>query len=264
MKKILITGGTGTVGSSFIQQYYSEFEFYNFSRNEMQIAKLSRDFPNVKSFVGDICNLEQLINVYANVQPDIVIHTAAMKHIDLVEQNPSRATEINVNGSMNVIKASIMNQTPLTIGISTDKACNPDSVYGYTKYLMEKLFMQNHNSKTKFVCTRFANVAGSSGSVIPFWKENASKGLALKLTDPDMNRLMFSKKAATKLIYSAITLAESTLHGFTLAKVMKSVNMYKLAKTISDKIEIVGKRAGEKINEKLISESELPFTNEVI
>ena len=113
MKKVLITGGSGTVGSSFIEQYYNEYQFYNISRNEMQIANLKQKFPKVKSFVSDICDLDSMINIFEQVKPDIVIHAAAMKHINLAEVNSSSAVEINVIGSLNIIKASIRAEVPL-------------------------------------------------------------------------------------------------------------------------------------------------------
>ncbi len=260
MKKILITGGAGTVGSSFIKNYYNDYEFYNVSRNEAQIAKLKQNFPKVNNFLSDICDLDSLINIFETIKPDIVIHAAALKHINLAEENPSQAVEINIVGSLNVIKASIRAKVPLTIGISTDKACNPDSVYGYTKRMMEHMFMQYYNEKTKFICTRFANVANSNGSVIPFWLAEAKKGNKLKLTDPNMNRLMFSKNDASKLIHTAISSSVGIKSPFILCKVMKTVNMLDLANVIGDDIEIIGKRPGEKLNETLISEKELPYT----
>jgi len=261
MKKVLITGGAGTVGSSFIEQYYNEFEFFNVSRNETQIAKLKQNFSNVKSFLADICDLDSMINIFETVKPDIVIHAAALKHINLAEENPAKAVEINIVGSLNIIKASVRAEVPLTIGISTDKACDPDSVYGYTKSMMESMFKQYHNDKTKFVCTRFANVANSNGSVIPFWLAEAKKDNALKLTDSGMNRLMFSKKESAKLIYKAIDYATITDESFIICKIMKNVNLLKLAEVISNKeVEIIGKRPGEKLNETLISKREVPFT----
>jgi len=260
MKKILITGGAGTVGSSFIKQYYNEFKFYNVSRNETQITKLKQNFPNVKSFLADICDLDSMINIFETVKPDIVIHAAALKHINLAEENPAKAVEINIVGSLNIIKASIRAEVPLTIGISTDKACCPDSVYGYTKSMMESMFKQHHNEKTKFVCTRFANVANSNGSVIPFWLSEAEKGNALKLTDTKMNRLMFSKQESAELIKYAIDASDYNFP-FVVCQKMKNVNLLELAKIISDKeVEIIGKRPGEKLNETLISKKELPFT----
>ena len=259
--KILITGGAGTVGSSFINEYYNDYKFYNVSRNETQIAKLKQNFPEVKSFLANICDLDSMINIFEQVKPDIVIHAAALKHINLAEENPSKAVEINVVGSLNIVKASIRAEVPLTIGISTDKACKPDSIYGYTKSMMESMFAQHHNEKTKFVCTRFANVANSNGSVIPFWLAEAEKGNKLKLTDPNMNRLMFSKKDSAELIWMAMTSAVGIKSSFILCKVMKTVNMLDLANVIGDGVEIVGKRPGEKLNETLISKKELPYTS---
>ena len=262
MKKILITGGAGTVGSSFINEYYNKFKFYNISRNEAQITKLKQNYPKVKNFLSDICDLDTMINIFEQVKPDIVIHAAAMKHINLAEENPSKAVEVNVIGSLNIIKASIRAQVPLTIGISTDKACKPDSIYGYTKSMMESMFTQHHNSKTKFICTRFANVANSNGSVIPFWVSEAKKGNALKLTDPKMNRLMFSKRESAKLIKEAIDKSYDIKSSFVICKIMKNVNLLKLAKLLSNKeVEVIGKRPGEKLNETLISEKEIPYTS---
>jgi FlaA1/EpsC-like NDP-sugar epimerase len=262
MKKVLITGGSGTVGTAFINEYYNEYDFYNISRNETYISNLSRDFPKVVSYIGDICNLETLINVFEAVKPDIVIHAAAMKHVNLAEEQPTKAIEMNVVGSLNVIRASIRAKVPLTIGVSTDKACDSDSVYGYTKRMMELMFMNSYNTSTKFICTRFANVAGSNGSVIPFWKRLAIDSKALKLTDPKMNRLMFSKRDAAELIHDAIWHADKCTfrESFIMSKKMKTVNMHELAKVISNDIEIIGKRPGEKVNETLVSEKELSYT----
>lgn len=260
MKKVLITGGTGTVGKAFIKQYYNDFEFHSISRNESDITDMLREFPNVVCHVGNICDLDHMINIFEQVKPDIVIHAAAMKHINLAEENPTKAVEINIVGSLNIIKASVRAEVPLTVGVSTDKACNPDSVYGYTKHMMEKMFMQYHNDKTKFVCTRFANVANSNGSVIPFWVSEAKKGNALKLTDPGMNRLMFSKKESAELIKYAIKASQYNF-SFVLCKKMKNVNLLELAKVISNKeVEIIGKRPGEKLNETMINKKELPHT----
>ena len=260
MKKIIITGGSGTVGTAFIQKYYKKFEFYNVSRNESQVAELKHKFPKVKNYICNICDLEYLINIFEKIKPDIVIHSAALKHVNLAEENPTSAIEINIRGSLNVIKASIRAQVPMTVGVSTDKACDPDNVYGYSKRIMEKMFMEHHNKKTKFVCTRFANVANSNGSVIPFWKNLSKQGKPLKLTSTKMNRLMFSKEASAKLIHDACEFAETLEKPFVLSNIMKTVNMLDLAKAMADKIDIIGLRPGEKLNETLVSKRELPYT----
>lgn len=260
MKKVLITGGSGTVGSAFIKKYYNNYQFFSLSRGEEQIAELKHKYPKVKTLIRDICDLDQLVNTFESIKPDIVIHAAALKHVNLAEINPSKAVEINLNGSLNVAKASVRAKVPLTVGISTDKACSPENVYGYTKKMMEQIFNEYHNQETKFICTRFANVAGSKGSVIPFFKSLLEKNQPLKLTSVDMNRLMFSSEDAACLIHDAIEYSNKIEKSFVLSKKMKSVNMLKLAKHMSDNIEIIGLRPGEKLNENLISDKELPYT----
>ena len=256
--KILITGGTGTVGKAFIKQ--NDSEFINISRNEEKIADLKREYPEVKSYVGNIEDKGLLLRVFKDVKPDVVVHAAAMKHIDLMETNPIAGCNINVMGSLNVVEASIINDVPTTVGISTDKACLAESVYGASKYLMERVFMNSNNDTNRFALTRFANVAHSNGSVLPFWLKLKEDGKPLKLTDPNMNRLIFSQEDSAQLIKRTIKWAELHGGGFVKSYKMKCVNMLDLAKVISDDIEIVGKRPGEKTNEDLVSKNEVDRT----
>ena len=257
--KILITGGSGTIGKSFIREF-PEHTYYNVSRNEKFLTDLMREHPSVTNFIGNIEDEGFLIRVFKEVKPDVVIHAAAMKHINIAEENPIQACQSNVIGSINVINASVMANVPVTIGISTDKACSSASVYGDTKSLMEKCFMEANTDKNRFALTRFANVAHSNGSVLPFWLNLKEEGKTLKLTSDKMNRLMFSKSDAAKLINKAINKCETDGGGFVCSYKMKSVNMLDLAKVISTDIEIVGLRPGEKLNEDLISDKEVPFT----
>tara|TARA_Y100001973_G_C5205350_1_gene341096 strand:- start:3544 stop:4458 length:915 start_codon:yes stop_codon:yes gene_type:complete len=259
MKKVLITGGSGTIGKAFIREF-PEYQYYNISRNEKFVTDLIREYPNVKNYTGNIEDEGWLVLLFKAVKPDIVIHAAAMKHINIAEENPIQACHSNVIGSLNVIKASILADVPITIGISTDKACSSASVYGDTKSLMEKCFMQADNDKNRFALTRFANVAHSNGSVLPFWLKLKQEGKTLKLTSDKMNRLMFSKSDAANLIHRAIDKCEIDGGGFVCSYKMKSVNMLDLAKVISDDVEIVGLRPGEKLNEDLINVKEIPFT----
>ena len=257
--KVLITGGTGTVGKSLVKQ--NNNEYISISRNEENITNLKREYPNVKCYVGNIEDKSLLLRVFKEVKPDVVVHSAAMKHIDLMEQNPIAGCNVNVMGSLNVVEASIINDVPITIGVSTDKACLSESVYGASKYLMERVFMNvNNDDATRFALTRFANVAHSAGSVLPFWLKLKSEGKPLKLTDPEMNRLIFTKEDAADLINRTIDFTQKYGGGFVKSYKMKCVNMLDLAKVISDDIEIVGKRAGEKTDEDLISEREISRT----
>ena len=256
--KVLITGGTGTVGKALIAQ--NDNEYISISRNEENIANLKRDYPNVKCYVGNIEDKSLLLRVFKEVKPDVVVHSAAMKHIDLMELNPIAGCNVNVMGSLNVVEASIINDIPITIGISTDKACLSESVYGASKYLMERVFMNTNTDENRFSLTRFANVAHSAGSVLPFWLKLKKEGSPLKLTDPNMNRLIFTKEDAASLINRTIDFTRENGVGFVKSYKMKCVNMLDLAKVISDDIEVVGKRPGEKTDEDLISEREISRT----
>ena len=219
-----------------------------------------REYPDTKNYIGNIEDEGFLVRVFKDVKPDVVIHAAAMKHINIAEENPMQACQSNVIGSMNVIRASVIADVPITIGISTDKACASSSVYGDTKSLMEKCFMEANTDKNRFALTRFANVAHSNGSVLPFWINLFKEEKTLKLTSKKMNRLMFSKSDSAQLIHKAINKCKSDGGGFVCSYKMKSVNMYELAQCISSDIEIVGLRPGEKLDEDLISVKEIPFT----
>ena len=256
--KILITGGTGTVGKALISQ--NDNEYISISRNEENIAKLRREYPDVKCYVGNIEDEGLLLRVFKEVKPDVVVHAAAMKHIDLMETNPIAGCNVNVMGSLNVVHASLINDVPITIGVSTDKACMAESVYGASKYLMERVFMNTNTDENRFALTRFANVAHSAGSVLPFWLNLYEQKKSLKLTDPNMNRLIFTKEDAASLINRTIDFTRENGGGFVKSYKMKCVNMLDLAKVISDDIEIVGKRPGEKTDEDLISEREIART----
>ena len=256
--KVLITGGTGTVGRALIAQ--NDNDYISISRNEENIANLKREYPSVKCYVGNIEDKSLLLRVFKEVKPDVVVHAAAMKHIDLMEQNPIAGCNVNVMGSLNVVEASVINDVPITIGVSTDKACLSESVYGASKYLMERVFMNTNTDENRFSLTRFANVAHSAGSVLPFWLKLKKEGNPLKLTDPNMNRLIFTKEDAASLINRTIDFTKENGGGFVKSYKMKCVNMLDLAKVISDDIEIVGKRPGEKTDEDLISEREISRT----
>ena len=256
--KVLITGGTGTVGQAIIKQ--NDNEYISISRNEENIAKLKREYPEVKCYVGNIEDEGLLLRVFKEVKPDVVVHAAAMKHIDLMETNPIAGCNVNVMGSLNVVQASLINDVPITIGISTDKACMAESVYGASKYLMERVFMNTNTDENRFALTRFANVAHSAGSVLPFWLNLYKQKKPLKLTDPNMNRLIFTKEDAASLINRTIDFTRENGGGFVKSYKMKCVNMLDLAKVISDDIEIVGKRPGEKTDEDLISKREISRT----
>ncbi len=260
MKKVLITGGCGTVGQAFIKEFYNQYEFISLSRNQEKQHILKTNYPDVKLEIASIENSTELTNIFLKTKPDIVIHAAALKQIDVAQKKPSEAIKINVTGSLNVIAASKAANVSITTGISSDKACLSNSVYGHTKSLMEQLFIEANTDQNKFACCRLCNVAGSVGSVIPFWLQLAKANLPLKITDPNMNRFMFSQSDAANLIQKAIDQISKNNGAFILIKKLKAVNMSDLANVLSSDVETIGKRAGERLDEALISADELPFS----
>ena len=260
MEKIFITGGSGTVGTAFIEQYYQKYKFYSFSRNEKMQVSLKRKFPNIEIVLGSVEDKFTLHNNIAKIKPDIIIHAAALKHVDSAEISPIQAIKSNLIGSLNLIESAIANAVAVTVAISTDKACCADNNYGYTKALMEKIFLEAHSQENKFAVCRFGNVSHSHGSVIPFWLRLRAEKKPLPLTHKSMNRLMFTRYEAAKLVHTALLKTKKEDESFILSKKMKSVNMYKIAAIISQDIEEVGLRPGEKLNETLVSESEISRT----
>ncbi len=260
MEKVFITGGSGTVGVSFISYNLDKFKIYSYSRNEKAQVALKRRFPKVNIILGSIEDKYNLENSIRSINPDILIHAAALKHVDTAEKQPIEMVKSNIIGSKNIIESAINNKIPITIGISTDKACNPKNLYGYSKRIMERMFLEANSSDNIFLCTRFGNVAGSNGSVIPFWINQKKRNLPLSLTDVNMNRLMLDNRDVSSIIEKCINEGRKKKGGFIISKKMKNVVLLDLAKIISDKIELVGLREGEELNENLISEDELKYT----
>ena len=260
MEKIFITGGSGTVGESFIENNFDKYEIYSYSRNEKAQVALKRKYPRVSIILGSIEDKYDLDNSLNKIKPRIIIHAAALKHVDTAEKQPIELVKSNIIGSKNIIESAKANNVAITVGISTDKACEPNNLYGYSKRIMEKMFLEANNDKNIFCCTRFGNVAGSNGSVIPFWLNQKSNNEPLTLTDAKMNRLMLSRKEVSEIIEKCIEEGRNKKGGFILSKIMKNVVMKELANCISTDIKIIGLRPGEELDEDLISERELDYT----
>ena len=259
METVFITGGSGTVGSAFIEANYQTYKFVSYSRNEKMQVALKRKFPDIDIELGSVEDCIALKRAIQRVRPDIVIHAAALKHVDTAERSPIAASKTNIVGTMNVVEACVESDVKVAIAISTDKACMADSCYGYTKALTERIFLESDCQRTAFAVCRFGNVAHSHGSVIPFWLSLKAEGKTLPLTSKKMNRLMFSRFEAAALVSKAVDKARDG-GGFVLSTPMKSVNMEILAGLISADIEEIGLRPGEKFDEVLISAEESRFT----
>jgi len=254
MKRVLITGGTGTLGRAFIAAYREQYAFAVLSRGEAAQAALKAEYPEVECILGAVEDEYAVERAFA-FGPDIVIHAAAMKHVDNAERQPAQAVAINVVGSLNVLLTAQAHGALTLIGISTDKACDPSNVYGSTKMLMERVFIEANSNGMRAACVRLGNIAGSNGSVIPRWKAMAAKGEALPVTDPEMFRFFCTPHAAAQTVQAAIV---RCMHGggFVMTCRLPVVRIGDLAEAISPNIRVVGARPGERLHECLAAEGE--------
>jgi len=217
-KKILITGGTGSLGQALTKKLLEKNvdTIRIFSRNESDQIKMENTFNNSKLrfLLGDIRDKERLIRATEDI--DIVFHAAALKHVPKIEYNPFEAIKTNVVGSQNVIDACLINNVEKAICVGTDKAVSPLNTYGATKLLMEKLFVTANNyldpkkHATKFIALRYGNVVGSSGSVIPKFIEQLKQKMELTITDPNMTRFSISMDEALDFILTASELGRGS------------------------------------------------------
>lgn len=266
---ILVTGGTGSWGQELVRKLLKEQpkEIRIFSRNEFNQVCMQRDFhfnPTLKFIIGDIRDQKALDAACRNV--DYLFHLAALKHVPVCEDQPDEALKTNVNGTENVIRASIRNQVKKVIDVSTDKAVNPINFYGITKALGEKLMIHANGlgTSTRFVCIRGGNVLGTTGSVIPFFKNRILQGQDIPLTDKEMTRFFHTLSEAIDLTLSA---ARAAIGGETFVMKMNACRITDIidlliAQVSSNNLTVreVGIRPGEKLHEILISEHEIPYT----
>jgi FlaA1/EpsC-like NDP-sugar epimerase len=199
--RILITGGTGSWGQTLTQmllEKYNVKEIIIFSRGELQQVLMQRKFKNekLKFVIGDIRDYESI--KFATKKVDYIFHLAALKHVPICEDHPQEAIKTNINGTTNIVNASIENNVKKVIDVSTDKAVEPINSYGMTKAVGEKLIIQGNelSDYTKFVCIRGGNVMGSNGSVIPFFVEQIKTGGPITITDLRMTRFFLTLEEA--------------------------------------------------------------------
>jgi len=271
-KKILVTGGVGSIGNQLVRKLLSQDPeiIRIFDNNETGLFDLEQELHSEKLriLIGDIRDKDRLVMAMEGI--DIVFHTSALKHVPLCEFNPFDAVKTNVIGTQNVLEAALVNNVEKVINVSTDKAVNPTNVMGATKLLAERLTISaNHykgNKRTKLSSVRFGNVLNSRGSVIPLFKKQILKGGPVTVTDKKMTRFFMDIPSAANLILTAGELAEGrevfilkmpALKIIDLAQVMIEELAHNYAFDSKNiKIQFVGKRSGEKLYEELMSEAE--------
>ena len=269
-KKILITGGTGSLGQALTKRLLemNVDTIRIFSRNEEKQIKMENQFNDerLRFLLGDINDYERLKRAFENI--DIVFHTAALKHVPKIEYNPFEAIKTNVIGSQNVIDACLHENVEKAVAIGTDKAVSPLNTYGATKLLMEKLFVTANNFAdperhiTKFISVRYGNVFGSSGSVIPVFLEQIKKNKKITITDSQMTRFSITMNEALDFILNA---TDSGKGSEIFVPKMRAYNIMDLKDAIQDLFEnvseeIIGIRSGEKLHEMLINEDEIRYS----
>ncbi len=271
-KIILITGGTGTFGSSllsYIINNYKPKKIIIFSRDEFKQFHLAeklkhhKNFNKIRFFLGDVRDYERLLIAFKNV--DFVIHAAALKYVDIAEYNPIEFVKTNILGSQNISLAAIETGVKKVILLSTDKAVNPVNLYGSTKLVAEKLISASNNystkGKTKLSVVRYGNVFNSRGSVIPKFLSLKNSNKNLPVTDKNMTRFFLTVQNSIKFVINCLDIMQG---GEIFIPKCKTIKIVDLAKAISKKSKIskVGIRPGEKINESLISRDESAYVIE--
>ena len=265
---ILITGGTGSFGNTFVPMTLAKYnpkKIIIFSRDEMKqwdMAKKFNDDDRVRFFIGDVRDKERLYRALDGV--DFVVHAAATKIVPTAEYNPFECIKTNVNGAMNLIDACIDKKVKGVIALSTDKASSPINLYGATKLTSDKLFVAGNaysgEHGSKFSVVRYGNVMGSRGSVIPFFMSIRDKGV-LPITDDRMTRFMISLEQGVELVWHAF---EAMVGGEIYVKKIPSMKVTDLARVVAPECrqEVVGIRPGEKLHEQMIGAEDSYYTFE--
>lgn len=260
---ILLTGGTGTIGHAIslaAKKHQWPCSITVFSRSEERQARMARHFPEHRYVLGDIQDYEHLTQVA--IGHDVIIHAAATKRIPEAEQQPWFCTNVNVFGSMNVMRAARKADVLKVVGISTDKACQPITMYGYTKSLMEGLFRaEDPNALTTYHLVRYGNVVASAGSVIQLWSRLHAEGRPLGITHRDMSRFWMSPFKAVEMIVAALDIGP----GETLVSKVGGMRVEDMARAVFPEAKIfdVGLRSSEKLAEDLVAPYEYVASEQI-
>ncbi len=268
-KIVLITGGTGFLGRHLGRSLANDYHVVLAGRNNKHNMD-AQQFSGCLALPMDVTNIESIRDVFAEARPDVVIHAAATKYVDLSERQPMECIDVNVLGSQNIARVCVEKGVGTVIGMSTDKATPPvGNTYGLTKALMERMFcaMNGKTPTTRFACVRHGNIAWSTGSVFPQWKQMHDTTGVIGSTGPDMTRYFSKVDEAVELVITALNNIEQ-LQGTVVSRAMKSAlirNMLDLwIRKKGGRWEKIEGRPGERPHEYLIGEPELPYTSKVV
>lgn len=267
-KSLLITGGTGSFGHTFVPMTLAKYNprrLVIFSRDEMkqwEMAKLYGDDKRVRFFIGDVRDKDRLVRALDGIE--YVIHAAATKIVPTAEYNPFECVKTNVLGAMNLIDACIDRKVKRVVALSTDKASSPANLYGATKLTSDKLFVAGNSyaghHDTRFAVVRYGNVMGSRGSVIPFFLSLAHKQV-LPITDERMTRFMITLEQGVELVWHAL---QDMVGGEIYVKKIPSMKLIDIARAVAPNArhEMIGVRPGEKLHEQMIGIEDAMHTYE--
>lgn len=269
-KAILVTGGTGSFGQAFVREVLKSFaprRLIVFSRDEQKQYEMAREFsveahPCMRYFIGDVRDADRLEMAMRGVE--LVVHTAALKHITTAEYNPFECIHTNVMGAENVVKAAIRCNVDKVVALSTDKAANPINLYGASKLAADKIFVAANNLSghggARFSVVRYGNVLGSRGSVVPLFRQLASEGAKeLPITDPRMTRFWITLRQGVNFVLSSLAMMQG---GEIFVPKIPSTRITDLANALAPNVptRIVGIRPGEKLHEVMITEDDARTT----
>ncbi len=276
-KSVLITGAGGSIGSELVKQIasLSPSQMYLIDASEFNLYAIDKElsgiFPQVekKCIICDVRNTERVMEIFHRLKPEMVLHAAAYKHVPLMEANPYESIQTNIKGTLNISEACGRNNVSNFVLVSTDKAVNPTNVMGATKRAAEMVCLsrQKKYPETKFTIVRFGNVLGSSGSVIPLFREQIKKGGPVTITHPDIERFFMSIPEAASLILEASTMGNGgEIFILDMGQPVKILDLAKHMITLAGmkvdediKIKFTGLRPGEKMYEELFRTEEKPL-----